>query len=49
MPRCKRCPIIVECNRDPIIVNAPGPKGPVKTRVCPLCILLTRMNPTAKE
>jgi len=49
MLKCKHCPIIVECNRNPIIVNARGPKGPVKTPVCPLCILLVQMNPKAKE
>jgi hypothetical protein len=46
MPKCKHCPIIVECNKNPVTVNVLDAKGkPVKTRLCPLVILLTRMNP----
>jgi hypothetical protein len=50
MPRCKHCPIIDECNKNPIVVNAPHSKGkPVQRRLCPLVIVLSRMNPTANE
>lgn len=49
MPKCKHCPIIDECNRNPIIVNAPGNKGKaVQRRLCPLVVILDRMNPKAK-
>ena len=27
VPKCKRCPIIDECNKNPILVNAPDRKG----------------------
>jgi hypothetical protein len=50
MPRCKHCPIVDECNKDPIIVNSPDKSGkPVQRRLCPLTILLARMNPKAEE
>jgi len=50
MPRCKHCPIVDECNKDPIVVNAPDSKGkPVQRRLCPLVIVLSRMNPKAKD
>jgi hypothetical protein len=45
MVRCKHCPIIDECNKNPIAVNVPDSKGkPVQRRLCPLVILLARMN-----
>jgi len=50
LPRCKHCPIIDECNKNPILVDAVDRKGKrVKARLCPLVILLAQMNPRAKE
>ena len=50
MPKCKRCPIIDECNKNPILVNTPDSKGKsIKKRLCPLIILLIRMNPKETE
>lgn len=49
MPKCKNCPIVAECNKHPVLVDAsvvkgPKPKKATSARLCPLLVMLSTMT-----